>query len=99
MTLTWKLGDERWVASSLEKMASVSIEEAQSERASRLYGAAERIREASDAAMYPFEIEDYKRSLDLLRSQLAAKTFADHWAEGRAMSQKQAVAYALEEPQ
>jgi len=99
LSTTWKLGDERWVAFSLEKMASVYVEEVKSERASRLYGAAERIREASDAAMYPFEIEDYKHSLEELRKQLAIATFTDCWAEGRAMSQKQAVAYALEESQ
>jgi len=99
LAITWKSGSQRWVASSLEKLASVSVEESRSEQASRLFGAAERIREVSDAAIYPFEIADYEHNLASLRPQLDAKTFADCWAKGRAMSLKQVVAYALEELQ
>ena len=39
---------------------------------------------------------DYQRELDTVRAQFDDRTFAAAWAEGRAMTREQAIAYALE---
>jgi tetratricopeptide (TPR) repeat protein len=92
----WNSGNERDIAFSLEKLASVAIAQPQPERAARLLGAAEAIREAKSAAIYPYQVQDYETSLGALRPQLDEAAFAARWAEGRAMSKQQAVVYAMQ---
>jgi hypothetical protein len=92
-----KYGYETWIATSLEKLASVHTVASRPEQAARLFGAAQILREASGQAMFPFEIIDYEISLQTLHLQLDAVPFAVLWNEGRAMSMEQAVVYAQAE--
>jgi hypothetical protein len=45
----------------------------------------------------PVARHDYDRDVAVARAQLGETAFAAAWAEGRAMTLEQAVAYALEE--
>jgi predicted neutral ceramidase superfamily lipid hydrolase len=68
----------------------------QPKRAAWLFGAAEALRETSGASIPPVDRADYDRILAAVRAQLDEQTFAAAWAEGRAMTLEQAIAYALE---
>jgi hypothetical protein len=65
-------------------------------RAARLFGAAEGLRARIGAIGQPIERAVYADSVASVRTQLNQKTFAAAWAEGRAMTLEQAIAYALE---
>ena len=96
LDLFWETGNERLIAEGLEQLAYAARHE-QSEQAAILLGAAEVLRESSGAVQFPQERPDYGSNLKALHSQLVEATFAARWAEGRAMTSTQAVAYALEE--
>ncbi|MGH2593930.1 MAG: ATP-binding protein, partial [Anaerolineae bacterium] len=93
-----KMGAKRGIAESLEGFASVIVAGTaeQLDRAARLFGAAQGIRETIGAPVPPIERADYDRSVADARAQLGEAAFASVWAEGRAMALEQAVAYALE---
>ena len=67
--------------------------------AARLWGAAESMGEAygSRFTRASHALIDYEGRLATARSQLDAATWADAWAEGRAMSTEQAVEFALDQ--
>ena len=63
--------------------------------AARLFGMAERLRDPGGLDL-PSDVQTtYDRDLALLRERLGGSVFTQAWAEGRAMSWEQAVAYAL----
>ena len=66
-------------------------------RAARLLGAATGQFEAIGAAMWPADRLEYERTVAAARAALSEEVFAAAWAEGRAMTLDQAIAYALEE--
>jgi predicted ATPase len=85
------------IAVGLEQLAHTAVEYQQLERAARLAGAAEALRESSAAAMMlPAERPACESFLETLRPYLDEATLAARWAEGRAMTADEAVAYALE---
>ncbi len=68
----------------------------QPERAARLFGASESILQNLGASLQPADQIEIDRYQDDVRAQLDEKTFEKAWAEGRAMSIEDAVAYALD---
>jgi hypothetical protein len=74
----------------------VAVSLGQPERAVRLHGAADALREASGTPLPPLNFRSYGRVLDALRSELGAVAFDAAWLDGRSMSSDQAIAYALE---
>jgi non-specific serine/threonine protein kinase len=66
-------------------------------RGTRLLGAAEALREATAGVLPAWERADYERCVAAAREALGEAAFAAAWAEGRALSLDEAVAYALEE--
>jgi predicted ATPase len=97
LALYWERGRERLIAEGLEQLAKAATVDKQTEQAARLLGAAEVVREASNSAHFPYERADYEANLEMLRSQLDKEKLAACWAEGRAMTARQAVTCALEE--
>ncbi|HNB51240.1 MAG TPA: tetratricopeptide repeat protein, partial [Anaerolineales bacterium] len=98
LVLNWERGYvRRSVPEGLEQMATTATMCHQPEQAARLFGAAEALREAGGQALHPYQLADYNHAMDVLRPQLDEITLSTLWAEGRAMTAKQAVAYALEE--
>ena len=61
----------------------------------RLLGVAEALRQSCGAALFPYQLEDSERGLELLRTQLDKTTLTTYWAEDREMDMKPAVEYAL----
>jgi tetratricopeptide (TPR) repeat protein len=98
LTLFRELGSQWGIVNALEELAKLAGVKGQRERAARLLGAAEALREAIGAPMYLPERSDYEQIVTELRSALGDEAFAVAWAEGRAMTLEQAIAYALEHP-
>jgi hypothetical protein len=65
------------------------------ERAAKVFGAAEAIREGIGALLAPSGRADRERSLADVRVALGDAAFAAAWAAGRAMTLEQATEYAL----
>jgi len=89
-------GHQRGVAEALQTMAGVAVAQGQASRAARLFGAAETIFEANHAQLLAYQQVQRERDVAALRRVLDEAACADAWAEGRAMTPEQVVAYALE---
>jgi len=69
----------------------------QPERASRLYGASEALREKLGSRIQAGDLADYENGLANVRARLDSAKFEALWAEGRAMDMEQVIAYALDD--
>jgi DNA-binding CsgD family transcriptional regulator len=97
LMLCKELGD-KWVASeSLEGLACVAGVRGEAERAAKLFGVAEALREAVGNQLVPEEEALRAPYFAMARSQLDEASWAQAWAEGRAMSMEQAIEYVLSE--
>jgi hypothetical protein len=85
------------VAHSLEGLACISAAEGEAERAARLFGAAEALREAVGYQHTPEEDPWRGPYLASARSRLGEEAREEALAEGRAMTLERAIAYALGE--
>jgi len=97
LTLSQTLGDQASIAWCLAGLGSAAALDEEPERAGRLWGAAERLRQAIGCRSAPAARATYERAVAAARAQLGEEAFAAAWAEGRAMSLDQAIAYALDE--
>ena len=89
-------GNGRGIAEFLEKIGNAASTRKQPKTAAILLGAAQAFRESSSATHYPFQLVEYERFLEVLRSQLDESIFASLCTEGRAMTLDEAVGYALD---
>jgi tetratricopeptide (TPR) repeat protein len=96
LTMKRDFGDRDGSTWSLEGLAGVAAAQGQAERAARLFGAAEAVREAIGAPAPVPERVDYEGSKVAVRAALGEEAFAAAWAAGRALTWEQAVALALE---
>jgi tetratricopeptide (TPR) repeat protein len=92
------IGTRGGLADCLERLARVAVAEGQPERAARLLGAAEALRDALGAPLPPADGAEYQRDVTVIRAGLGEEAFAAAWAAGRAMSLEEAVTVALQEP-
>jgi predicted ATPase/transcriptional regulator with XRE-family HTH domain len=97
LPLAWQRENRGGVAWCLEGLASVAWTQGQPRRAARLFGAAEALRQTIGVPPPPVERANYEPSIARVRAHLGEATFAMAWAEGQAMTQEQAIAYALGE--
>ena len=89
---------EKWVISlCLEELAGVACLRGEHARAARLWGAEESLREAIGVGVRALYRAEYDCGVAAARAGLGEEAFAAAWAEGRAMTLEEAVAYALEE--
>ncbi|MBC8163691.1 MAG: hypothetical protein H7Z42_20990 [Roseiflexaceae bacterium] len=79
---------------ALEGIAGVLSMQLQPERAARLLGTAEALRETGPVARSLLEQPLYERILTSVRAQLAAHAIAAAWQSGRGLSAEQAIAEA-----
>src|SRR5262249_21599698 len=86
--LRWaqEAGDPRARARALELLAAVAVEHGEVTRGVMLLGAAEAWREALGAPLTPLERPAYERAVAIARDELGEATFAETWAQGRALS-------------
>jgi ATP/maltotriose-dependent transcriptional regulator MalT len=89
--------DHQLVTWSLDALAAVWGQQGYVGRAARLWGAAEVLREASDFSQPPDDKRVLEPFLEAARSRLDEAEFQAAWEEGRAMTEEQAVRYALSE--
>jgi predicted ATPase/DNA-binding XRE family transcriptional regulator len=91
-----EMGERSAIANTLEVFAGLAVRQGHLVRAARIFGAAEVFRETLNAPMLLFQRHFNERGVAALRAQLDESAFTSAWAEGRAMTLEQAVAYALE---
>ena len=97
--LGWQeLGHRAAVARELECFAFIAGAQGKLERAARLFGAAEALREVCGTPMTPMERVEYDQALSNLSAQMNEAAYASAWAGGRAMTTEKVIAYALEAP-
>jgi hypothetical protein len=82
------------VVDSLEAIAGLAAEQESNLEATRLFGAALTLRNAIGVSRWPAEQGSYDAILARIRAELGETDFAMAWAEGEALSVKEAVAYA-----
>lgn len=97
LALAVELGDAGNVVSCLKGLGGVAVAQRQPERAARLWGAAEALRSSGEPAQYAYTLDRalYEQMLTRAQAGLDAARWAAAWAAGQAMTQPQAVAYAL----
>jgi tetratricopeptide (TPR) repeat protein len=83
-------------AYALEGLAAVAGAQRQAERAGRLFGAAEILRESFGTPLPPVYRAAHERDVAAARAQLDEATFAAAWDAGRRLIPEQAVAEALD---
>ena len=82
------------MAASFENLASAALASGRFDRAARLFGAAEAVRESSGVVNDPSRQARVDADVAALRARRAGGTIDGAWAEGRAMSPRAAVALA-----
>lgn len=82
---------------SLDRFANLAMAQGQVMRATHLLGAADTARAAIGYPQPLSEREEHDRILTAVHSALDGETFGVAWAEDQAMTQEQAIAYALDE--
>lgn len=92
-----ELGQRSAAAHEMECLAYIDRAEAHYQRAARLLGAAEVLRERIGIPMLPLERAEYDREVAALREQLDPAALGSEWAAGRALALDEAVTYALGE--
>jgi len=91
LTMQQELGDKRRIAYSLEGFAFLTLAQGKAQRAARLVGAAEALRESIGAPLPPIDRADYERMVASVRSALGDDLYATAWEEGRGMTLELAV--------
>jgi non-specific serine/threonine protein kinase len=79
----------------LDSLGWVASAQRQPARATRLFGAAELLCERVGVAPHPPWRAEHERHVATARASLGDEAFAAAWAEGRALSLDEAIAYAL----
>jgi predicted ATPase/DNA-binding SARP family transcriptional activator/Tfp pilus assembly protein PilF len=90
------VGDRRGIAYSLVDFGVLAAAAHQTERAARLWGAAEALRENIGAPLLVREREELEREVASLRTEMGEKVLDAAWEAGRSMGWEAAVAQALE---
>ncbi|MDP8923862.1 MAG: tetratricopeptide repeat protein [Chloroflexota bacterium] len=88
------LGDYSCTANGLAGLAFAALDAGEAERATRLLAVLLKLSEQNGYRVVSLSGSDV--SVAVLRARLGEEAFAAAWAEGRAMSLEQAIAYALE---
>jgi predicted ATPase/DNA-binding XRE family transcriptional regulator len=95
MQLHQELLDPRYIAQALEACAWFAVEDSAIERAAQLLGAASRLREEIGVPVLGNFRRDFEHYLPIAQAQLGAADWERAWSEGRALSQADAIEYAL----
>ncbi|HEX9373857.1 MAG TPA: LuxR family transcriptional regulator, partial [Roseiflexaceae bacterium] len=94
LALLDELGGTHMIAICLERLAGLLGARGEPERAARLFGAAESLRESLVSPLRPVHRADYERDLAAARARLDPAAWAAAWEAGRVVSSEQAIAEA-----
>jgi len=89
-----RMGHRSAVAHQLECLAFIAKALGQEEKATKLLGAAEALRQRIEIDMTPPEREEYDNEVADLKANMNEKEFASLWAEGRFMTMDEAIELA-----
>ena len=89
------LGDRLSIAHNLDSIAATASRAGYADAGARLFGAAERLREALVAPIPRSEQERYEGSVAIARSALSVEEFSKAWAAGRSLALDDALGEAL----
>jgi hypothetical protein len=89
------LGNRGAIANQLESFGFIARARGDVLRAARLLGAAEALREVAATGMLAMERSEYDTELSVLRGAVDPADFTAAWAEGRSLTEDEAVALAL----
>jgi predicted ATPase/class 3 adenylate cyclase/tetratricopeptide (TPR) repeat protein len=92
-----RMGHRSAVAHQLECLAFIAKAMEQPDKAARLLGAAEALRQKINMDMTPPERAEYEKEVADLKANMEEKEFTRLWTEGRFMTMDEAIAFALEE--
>ena len=93
-----RLGHRAAVANQLECFAFIAKRYEEAQRAAKLFGAAEALREFINIPMTIVERVEYDQEVADLRAGMNTEAFLSSWREGRALSMEGAIELALEKP-
>ena len=91
------MGHRAAVAHQLECLAFLLKALEQTEKAIKLLGAAESLRQRIEIDMTPLEREEYEKEVADLKANMDEKEFASLWADGRSMTMDDAIELAMRE--
>jgi predicted ATPase/DNA-binding SARP family transcriptional activator len=92
----WEKRDMPGILRDLEGLAAVAVAQGQFQRGSRIFGAAEALRDVIGRGTIWSQLRvGYEHSLSVARAALGETAFAAEWAAGRTMPLEKAVAFAL----
>lgn len=94
LTASQPLNDQAMLAWCLAGLGTAAALGDQPERAARLWGAAERLRQSIGCRSAPAARATYERAMAAARAQLGEEAFAAAWAAGQAMLLEQAISEA-----
>ena len=97
LVLFRRVGNRLGVAFCLEALAAAAGMSGQPLRAARLFGVAEVLREAIHAPLTGTNTAYYQQLVAMGRGKGDPGAFAAAWAQGRAMTEDQAISFALSE--
>jgi non-specific serine/threonine protein kinase len=92
-----QFGDDWSCAELLEGLASWAYEQGNSKRTAILLGAAEALRENVGMPLLGNEYDFYEKDLVTFWKRSGKKTFANAWAQGRAMTLEQVVEFVMQD--
>jgi len=95
LNLLIEIGAQAHAAPVVEGMASIAVGQGQMDRAARLFGAAEAMRERIQVPLPPADRPDYERNLGTVKEQLSEEALASAWQKGRAMTTDEIIADVL----
>jgi predicted ATPase/Tfp pilus assembly protein PilF len=93
------LGERPELLRPMDNLAAMAAADGQLERAVRIWGATQALRDAISVLRPPNETEEYTRCLNGARQEMGEEVFSALWAQGQVMDIDRAIAYALEESQ
>jgi tetratricopeptide (TPR) repeat protein len=97
LSLSWDTGLNPLVQSALEGFTCVAGARGETDRAARLWGAAQALHETKGILRDPDFLAEADARISAVRSGMGEKAWEEAWRKGRAMMLDEAVAYALEE--
>jgi predicted ATPase/class 3 adenylate cyclase len=96
LRLSQEHGHKLWTAQCLTGLAAISGANGQGERAARLFGAAEELRQRIGSTLEGLDRVDYARNIAVAHALLDEAAWEKAWQEGQAMSMEKVIEYALE---
>ena len=91
----WGMGDRRGLGYSLSGFACLALAEEELERAARIFGAVDSIRERLGSLLEAILQSEYEHAKAVTRKLLGEEEFLAAWSSGYAMSMEDAVRHAL----